>query len=329
VTHDNPELPAHESVEPPFTSRHRDGNTFIPFYFQPQAYKDKSLAELVNDLLKRLAEFTRTRRDYYDGRRAAVSWWVFGSRTVLAIAGSLGIFLTAVAAALQLTKQPEESGTVLFIILVLYALMGAVAFYERVTDKASSYFRHVVAILSIRDLWTKLQFEVLKELEKLRKATDVATAEAAARDQIIALVEAYCTDLDKITTTEAMEWRTEFQTSMGELEEAARKGSEDVIKRIEDYAKAAEKAAADAKAAAEALKPGYLNLKVNGDFEGEVVVLVDGGEAARVFGKDISLPKIDPGVHEIKIRSTANGKPAEASKTVKVDAGIHELELSF
>jgi hypothetical protein len=60
----------------------------------------------------------------------------------------------------------------------------------------------------------------------------VQAAEAAGRDQIFILAEAYCNDLDKITSAEATEWRTEFQTSMGLLEEAAKRGSEDVAKRI-------------------------------------------------------------------------------------------------
>jgi hypothetical protein len=76
----------------------------------------------------------------------------------------------------------------------------------------------------------------------------------------------------------------------------------------------AEKSAAVAEAAAEALKPGYLNLAVKENFEGEIIVFVDGVEIKRSAGKDISLSKIDPGVHEITVRGTAKGKPVEASK---------------
>jgi hypothetical protein len=106
--------------------------------------------------------------------------------------------------------------------------------------------------------------------------------------------------LDEITTTEATEWRTEFRTSMGQLEETARKGGEDVLKRIGDYTKAAEKAAADAKAALEALRPGQVNLAVKGNFEG---VLVDGAEMARSMGSAIAIDNVRVGAR----------KPAEAS----------------
>jgi len=330
MTTDDHNITTGDPVVPPFTSRHRGGNTFILFHLEPQAYKDMSLAEVVTDMLKRLAGFTQTRRDYYDSRRAANSRWVFCSRAFLAVAGAFAFLLTAAAAALQLDPNLAAwSRGALILVLVIYAVMGAIAFYDRTTDTASAYFRYVITMLSMRDLWTKLQFEILKELEKVRKATDVPAAEAAARDQILALAEAYCTDLDKITTTEATEWRTEFKTSMGELEETARKGGEDVFKRIEDYAKAAEKAATEAKAAAEALRPGQVNLAVKGNFDGEVIVLIDGVEAKRSPGKDIAVTNVRVGAREVTIRATAKGKPVEASKTVDVKAGVQAVELSF
>lgn len=314
----------------PHKSTYRGGHTFIPFDLEPQVYGEMSFAELVTDVLKRLAGFTRTRRDYYDRKRATSTRWVFGSRIVLAVAGALAFLLTAAAAAFQLDPGfMQWSRVALILALGIYAVMGALAFYERATDTASSYFRYVIAILSMRDLWTKLQFEVLKELERTRKATDVKAAEIAARDQIFALAEAYCIDLDKITTTEATEWRTEFQTSVGELEEAAKKGSEDVTKRIEDYVKAAQAAAAEAKAAVEALRPGQINLTIKGDFDGDVTVLLDGAEAARSPGKSIALDNVRVGARRIATRAHSAGKQLESSQMVDVKAGIQSVELSF
>jgi hypothetical protein len=329
TTHEN-EVGGKIKAVQPFKSEHRGGNTFVPFFLEPQAYKDMCLSELVTEILERLARFTRMRRDYYDKRRALSTRWVFGSRAFLAVAGALAFLLTAAAAALQLNSDfAQWSRGALILALVTYAVMGAVAFYDRATDTPSAYFRYVIAMLSIRDLWTKLEFAVLKELEKVRKAIDVQAAEAAARDQILALAEAYCIDLDKVTTTEATEWRTEFQTSLGELEKTAVKGGEDVLKRIEDYAKAAEKAAADAKSAAEALRPGQINLAVRGNFEGEVIVLVDGAETVRSTGKAIALDNVRVGARKVTVRATAGGKSVEASQMVDVKPGIQTLELSF
>lgn len=90
-----------------------------------------------------------------------------------------------------------------------------------------AYFRHLPIILAIRDLWTKLQFEVLKELTAVRGA-----AEAAVRERIRNLANAFWTDLNKASTRELCEWRTEFLASLSELEAAAKKGSEHVTKQV-------------------------------------------------------------------------------------------------
>ena len=211
---------------PPIRSGHGGGNTFVPFYLEPQSYKDKSLAEVVADLLKRLAEFTATRRDYYDQRRA--------------VSTRSGLWLPRLSCRCRSDRLPFDRRR-----CSLSAQSGLYAVERPRAHPSSgdlridggdrllrSRNRQGERLLPLchrdafdRDLWTKLEFEVLKELEKVRKATDIQAAEAAARDQILALAEAYCMDLDKITTTEATEWRTEFQTSMGELEETARKGA--------------------------------------------------------------------------------------------------------
>src|SRR5712691_3885559 len=119
---------------------------------------------------------------------------------------------------------------------------------------------------------------------------DPTAAEPAARERIRALAEAFCTDLDKASTGELTEFRTEFLASLTELEAAAKKGTDDVTKQIQETVRAAETAAIDAKAAAEkaaadakaaaktaeeASKPGALNLTLSGDFDDEVLISVD------------------------------------------------------
>lgn len=128
--------------------------------------------------------------------------------------------------------------------------MGAIALYEKGTDKTTAYFRQVATILAIRDLWTKAQFEFLRELMALKNSPD-PSAEPNARERLRALAEAFCTDLDKAATGELTEFRTEFLVSLSELDAASKKGAEDVTKQLGEAAKAAEKAAVDAKAAAE------------------------------------------------------------------------------
>lgn len=310
------------------------GDTFVPIALDPESYRDKDFSQFVELILAKLRQITRIRRSYYGGLRARSTAWVHRSRWFLAVAGALALLLTGASAALQLdvTLQVWSRWTLLGA-LALYAAMGALTFYDRTTDVASTYFRHVTVILTMRDLWTKLQFEVLKELEAVRNASDAKTGEVTARDRIRALAEAYCSDLDKVTTSEATEWRAEFQASLGELEETARKGNEDVTKRIEEYVKAAKQAATDAAAAADAAAkaslPGQLNVTISGTFDSDVVVLVDGMEAARSPGKSIALASVRVGTRHVTARSSKGGKPLEASELVDVKSGIQALTLSF
>jgi hypothetical protein len=305
-----------------------EGSTFVPFKLDPQRYKDLGFSDLVTEVFGRLSQFTVLRRTYYDNRRGKITDWASLSRKTLAALAALAFLLTAAAAAVP-AAYPDWSRAALIGALLVYAVMGAILIYERATDTTGSYFRYILAILTLRDLWTKLEFEVLKELEKAKKANDATTAEQSARDQILALAEAYCVDVDKVTTTEATEWRTAFQASMGALEEVAKKGSENVLRRIEENVKAAEKAATEARATAESLRPGQMNVSIKGNFEGEVTLLVDGTEAARSSARSIGLGDIRVGVHKIVARSSIGGRPVETSMMVDVKPGIQPLEVTF
>src|SRR5260221_14436157 len=110
--------------------------------------------------------------------------------------------------------------------------MGAISFYEKGTDKPTTYFRHLGIILAIQDLWTKVQFEFLKELIVLKDAADRKTAEAVARERITALAEAFCNDVNKITTGELTEWRTGFLAPPSQLAGAGEKGTAAGTKQI-------------------------------------------------------------------------------------------------
>ena len=105
--------------------------------------------------------------------------------------------VTAVAAAArfvppeQLPRQLNGADKIILVlVLAIYAVMGTVSFYEKATDKTASYFCHLGVILAIRDLWTKFQFEVLKEVMAFKSASNLTTAEAAARERVRPLVNA-------------------------------------------------------------------------------------------------------------------------------------------
>jgi hypothetical protein len=326
------------------------GNTFRAIELEPQGTAELEFPKFVEALLEKLRRLKDERFIYYEALRRQNTKWVNGSRWVLALLGSIAFLLTGLAAALRFAPETflQKWGLdgfdkgVLLAVLAIYAVMGAISFYEKGTDKTTTYFRHLGIILAIRDLWTKVQFEFLKELIVLKDAADRKTAEAVARERITALAEAFCNDVNKITTGELTEWRTEFLASLSELEAAAKKGTDDVTKQIQETVRVAETAATDAKAAAEkaaadaraaaktaeeASKPGALNLTLSGDFDDEVLISVDDIEVARSRGKTIALERVVPGLRKVSAHAKKGAKDVETALMVDIKPGLQRLEL--
>ncbi len=326
------------------------GNTFRAIELEPQATAELEFSKFVEALLQKLGLLKEERFLYYENLRKENAKWANGSRWVLALLGSIAFLLTGLAAALRFAPEAFlqkwdldgfDKG-VLLTVLAIYAVMGAISFYEKGTDKTTAYFRQLGIILAIRDLWTKVQFEFLKELMVLKSAADPKAGEAVARERIRALAEAFCNDLDKVATGELADWRTEFLASLSELEAAAKKGSEDVTTQIQEVLKTAEKAATDAKVSAEkaaadaraaaktaeeAGKPGALNLALSGDFDDQVLISVDGVEVARSSGKTIAVDRVVPGLRKISAHAKKGGKDLEIARMVDVKPGLQDLEL--
>jgi hypothetical protein len=312
--------------------------TFSTIDLQPEATASLDLTEFVNTLLEKLRKVKDERFAYYEHLRAQNSRWANKSRQWLALLGSLAFLLTALAAALRFAAWFDgwDKGA-LVAVLAIYAIMGTISFYEKGTTKSSDYFRHLNVILSIRDLWTKLQFALLNEAIALNKADDKVAAEPAARTRITALAEAFCNDLNKVSTSELADWRTAFTASLSELSETAKKGTDDVAKQLQDAVKAAEKSATDAKAAAqtaakaavEAGKSGALNLTISGDFDGEVVVSVDGVEKAHSSGKSVAIESVPPGIRKLSAQAQKGPKKLEASQMVEIKPGLQDLTLAL
>jgi hypothetical protein len=305
-------------------------NTLIPIELDPKEFSALPFSEFVEKLLAKLHTLKNVRFTWYDDQRRRRSRWVNGTRKALALVGALAILLTALAGLLRILGNSLDVFAIAGA-LVLYAIMGAISFYENVTADAAAYFRQVRAALDIRDLWTKLQFEFLKELMG-SKAGD-SNAEALISDRLIKLAEAFCNDLDKITSSELVEWRTEFMGSLSELESTAKKGTEDSHALLQNAVKAYENAAAESRAAAraanEGAKPGYLNLEIIGDFD-QVVVFVDDKEVARTHLKKFGIDRLMPGYRKIQARATKKGAPPlEAAQIIDIKPGLQAAEFEL
>jgi hypothetical protein len=322
-------------------------NTFSPIRLDPRKFAALSFADFVDALLTELRRLQRQRSAFYEDLRARNSRWANAARWLLAVLGAVALLLTALVAVVRLiptspsTSDWEPDRILLVAVLVIYAVMGAISFFERGSDKTTAYFRQIATILAIRDLWTKLQFAILKELRALAAAPDPA-AEEATRGRVLAIAETFCTDLDKIATGELSEFRTEFLDSLKELQETSQKGMQDITKQLDEHAKAAEKAAADARVAAEkaaadakaaakaaedAAKPGFVNVTIVGEFDDEVVISVSGNDAAKSTSKTIGLERIPPGPTRIGARAKKGTKVLDAAVIVDVKPGLQECKL--
>src|SRR5207245_1309151 len=124
---------------------------------EPQATAELEFSKFVEALLQKLGLLKEERFLYYENLRKETTKWANGSRWVLALLGSIAFLLTGLAAALRFAPEAFlqkwdldgfDKG-VLLIVLAIYAVMGAISFYEKGTDKTTAYFRRFVRTLLI------------------------------------------------------------------------------------------------------------------------------------------------------------------------------------
>ncbi|MDX1116244.1 hypothetical protein GOL31_31680 [Sinorhizobium medicae] len=311
------------------------GNTFSTLRLQPDDLSQPDFHTFVLDINDRLDAVRQDREEFYRQQREENTKWVNGSRRFLALAGAAALLLTAAAAALRF--MPEEvlgrltglDAWVLVVALIIYAIMSAVALYEKGTDKTSSYFRHLTISIAIRDLWNKFQFAILREYPELKASADPI----GARKRICELAEAFCKDLDKLTGGELADWRSEFMASLSELEETAKAGRNDVEVRLDKLVQAAAKAAdAAVRAAAEAeaaTKPGHLNLTIAGPSDGEVTIRIDGIVRAQGNAGKFAIEKINPGVHRLSAAAKLPAGDVQVEEMIEIKPGIQGYNIAL
>ena len=312
------------------------GDTFRSIDLRPQDAAQVPFGEFVTTLLAKLEGLKDQRFAFHNVLRRRYTRWTNGARSILAFLGAMAFLLTGLVAAIRFASNTEPFKAwagydmpVMLAALFAYAIMGAITFYEKGTDKTTAYFRQVTTILVIRDLWTKAQFAFLKELRAINDAPDPSAAEVVTRERIRVLAEAFCADLDKVATGELTEFRTEFVASLGELDAVSKKGFDDVTKQLQDATKVAEQAAAAAKAVQDAAKPGFLNVTVVGDFDDEVVISVDETDTARSRGKLIAVERVAPGPRKIGAHAKKGPKELEMSSIVDVKPGLQDVRVTL
>ncbi|WP_426232363.1 hypothetical protein [Pararhizobium sp. DWP3-4] len=310
------------------------GDTFSTLNAELAQIQMKDFAAFFEWLYGAVKKIKNDRENFYRSLRNKNSWWINASRRTLGTLGAAALLLTALAgiSAVVGTQEPwlkEWQTKGLFWAFVIYAVMGAIALFERGTDLSTSYFRHLAITIAIRNLWNRFQLAMLKEYPAL-----VALDPDAARSRAIELAEAFCKDIDTLVSSEQTEWRTEFLESLKDLDTVAKDGvskvTTDLAAAMEKVTQAAEKATKAAEQAKAALLPGDINVTVTGDFDGSLVLLVDQAKRHdKPVMKKFAIRGIVPGTREFEVKAKKGAQDINLSEVVEVKSGLQDYKITL
>lgn len=319
------------------------GNTFSAIKLDLAAWSTSDYPTFVGALREQLIDLTKARSDWYREQHRQ-SKWVNSARSTMIWLGTIAVVLTAVAAGLRVYLAAYAHGgyydiAVMGLALLFYASMAAVSFFERSAEASGHYFRSIMAVLAIRDLWTAYQFKDLQLQMSIATPPTGATELAAAKQRWLDQAKQYCADLDAIATKELTEWRGAFQTSLTELSSAAKAGLTAAQTTLSDAVKAdvaAAKAAADeakkaADAAKAAAKPASLNLTVANAPGGEAIVTIDDIVAGRGPDRTFAFQNLAPGEHKLRVDvpTPDGGAKAKAiTQIISLPGGVTNLSVT-
>jgi hypothetical protein len=301
----------------------RDGNTFSSIELTPADYRNGKLEDFIEDIFGKLSALKTSQDNYFKKLRTSESQWANGARELLSGMGAIAFLLTALAACVRFAPDllplfgKDGDKYLLFAALMIYAVMGAIAFYERGTDKTSSYFRHIAATLGIRDLWNTLQFNILKEQAAFDGSDGGPVAEADARNKIIALAEGFVSDLNKISSTEMTDWKAAFLASLKDLNDAAKINSQSIIDGKQSVPTADDAEAPE------------VDITLTGDFAGTATILVAGEAVDSTEDKSLVWKPDAPGSYALSAKAANNGTPVEGSVTVDAKAGRQAVTIEL
>ena len=318
--------------------------TLRPIELNLQKYRNLNFLNFVDQVFFDLQVLKNQRFNFYNGLREKSranelrAWLVRLAAAAAALTAIATVVRIVFAGDQSVPPLPPYDIWIFASALLAYGVMGALGLIESTSDTSSRYFRYLGITMAIRDLWTKLEFAFLKE--GLKAGVGDTTAEAAARDRVIALAEAFCNDLGKLISGELGEWRAEFIASISELDAIAKEGSDSAKSRLEravnDYraatakAEEAEKAAkVAAKAAEEASKPALLNVTIEGEFDDTVTVRVDNAEMITTTNKSFAIEHLIPGNAKVEATAKKGDTLVSCGKWVALHSGIQPLTLSL
>ncbi len=337
--------------------------TFIPINLDHDKYDRASREGFIKKLKGDLIKYRNDRLEFYEKLRDknnadSLRWWM-GILAVVAtifsaIAAGLRVSTVSLSAKQSIFSIPADKFDLIFfgIALLAFAVLSGLAVYDRMNDFSTAYFRHNLMAEAIRDLWTPLEFELFKELKKQEKDSPVSDSEF---EHLMKTASAFCVGLNKLTSEELSDFKSEFIQSMKDLDTLASKGLKDSTaelekavkahkvdadkakeevnkakKAAEEAAKKAEQAAQAAREAAEAAtKPGYLNITVKGDYDSKLTIKVNGKEHSKVEGKNFSIGDLKQGIIRLELIAKKGDKIITYDKYLTMTAGLQNEEVTL
>ena len=174
---------------------------------------------------------------------------------------------------------------------VVFAIAAGFVLGDRLFGFSTGWIRFIKTQLVLEGALTELRYDWLALFSKL-------SGNAPTQDEIQTLIQrlkAFVVFVHTQVQQETEAWVLEFQSSLADLEKAAKVG-------------------------AEATKPGSLQVTVPNaaDFDGGVTASMNGMEVKKVDGTRCLFLSVMPGQHQVLIKGTRAGKTIEASEIVKV-----------
>ncbi len=155
----------------------KKGDTFSTITAKVSELAEPDFEKFFIFIYGELVEFKRHRELFFSGLRDGKWKLLSRLRRSLIVLGMVALLGAALAAAAPLIVPDNSAWSgldkwALLLAVAAYAVMGAIALYERGSDLSQSYFRQLEASISIRNSWSKLQFSLLKEYPALLAAAD-------------------------------------------------------------------------------------------------------------------------------------------------------------
>jgi hypothetical protein len=313
------------------------GSTFHAINLDIEAWPQDEYPKFVTALRAAVTALKEERLGWYVDLQRKYQWVtrLRHKMVVLGVGAALATAAATVARVFDLKLADKGADIWLLVVAVLlYAVMAAMAFYERMEEGSGHYFRSVLTILQIRDQWTDYQFkDAVLSLEPAPAAADLV----AMKKRWLDLAQAFVVAIDKQATTELNEWHTAFSTAIKDLSDAATTGlktaqdtlDKTVKERLEQARKEVEDARKEAEDAKKAARPGSALVKVDDTSNAEATVRLDGAIVRHGLERHFVVPNIPQGRHVIRVEIAAVGaSPAKADETVKdFTADILEVAL--